>query len=243
MPETVSESPARIPGWTRLKQDTGSSFYRAPDGSTVGQWVYAKAFDSYRKTGVAPQTPPGEKWRQMRRPSSRPSPKKEEQFEELVTTIPVGDDGETIALEMPEVKQSAHKTKSGLFSAKDISQGLSVVLVIVTALIAIATQLPDAQMTEAEVRAVSIPLGNIIERSRYNRTIGAMIVDKSDYLTLGYALYVYIDRVASAARERRANGPSQYTGPATGNAGSGNGAIPAGVPLRPAPQGLRNVTG
>jgi len=242
MPTTVSESPARIPGWTRLKQDSGSSFYRAPDGSEVGQFVYKQAFEHYRKTGVSLQTPPGEKWRQMRRTSSGKTPAKQETFEDLVTNIPIGDEGESIALEMPESKPSTHKPRSGLFSAKDIGQGLSVVLVIITALLAIVTKLPEAQMTEGEVRAISIPLANIIERSRYNRTIGAMIVDKSDYLTLGYALYVYIDRVASAARERRANGPPQYASPTAGPTdGASNGAIPSGLPLRTTPAGLRNV--
>lgn len=238
----VSETAARIPGWTLIREEGKGNLYRAPDGNVVGAWVYTKAFDYYRKTGVALQTPPGNKWKKTQRISSRKSPENEEQFEELVTEIPVGNDGDSISLELPETKPSTHKPRAGLFSAKELSQGMAILLAIVTTTIAVVTRLPEAQMTEAEIRAVSIPMANIIERSRYNRVIGNIIVDKSDYVALGYALYVYINRVASSARDRRENaGPTQTTGTAPVAANNGFNGAGIGVPLRPTPSGLRNV--
>lgn len=239
MPETA----ARIPGWTLISEKGKGNLYRAPDGNVVGAWVYTKAFDHYRKTGVALQTPPGSKWRNTQRTSSRKSSDTVEQFEDMVTEIPVGDDGESISLELPEPKQSAHKPRAGLFSSKELQQGFAVVLVIATTLVAVVTRLPDAQMNEAEVRAISVPLSNIVERSKYNRVIGNIIVDKSDYVALGYALYVYVNRVAESSRLRR---ETNYAGPAQAPAtnaangyGAGTGGI--GVPLRTTPAGLRNV--
>jgi hypothetical protein len=243
----MPEKPARLQGWTRIIEPGKGSIYRAPDGSVVGQWVYAKAFDHYRHTGVVLQTPPGDKWRQVRRPSSSKSTEKQEHFEELVAEIPVGDDGDSIYLDLPEKEPSKKAPRAGLFSAKEMTQGIGVLLTIATTLIAMATSLPEAQMTEQEVRAISIPLASIIERSKYNRVVGMFVVDKSDWMTLGYVLYLYIDRVATAARLRRESGTQQSVRPAAqapaaaGNNGAGT-IIGTGLPLRPAQAGLRNIT-
>ena len=240
----MPEKPARLQGWTRIQEPGKGSIYRAPDGSVVGQWVYAKAFDHYRKTGVVLQTPPGDKWRQTRRTSSHTAPEKQEHFEELVAEIPIGDDGESIYLDVPEKEPSAKKPRAGLFSAKEMTQGIAILLTMVTTILAMATTIPEAQMTEQEVRAISIPLASIIERSKYNRVIGMFVVDKSDWMTLGYVMYLYLNRVATAARERRTNAISQTTGvaPATPVAGSNGTTRGTGVPLRPASAGLRNIT-
>jgi len=244
----VTESPARVPGWTLIRGLQKGVRYRAPDGTEVGAWAYNTAKKQYDKTGMPPQSPIGTGWQRFQKTGSVSS-HKSPVYEELVASIPIGDDDE-ISLALPEVKPTANsRTKSGLFNAKELSTGLNAVLVIATSLIAVALSLPEAQMTETEVRAISIPLANIIERSKYNKTIGALIVDKSDYLTIGYTLYIYIDRVANAAKEKRlgqsAGNISQATQPAGGGVGlNGNGGGSAvGVPLRPTPQGLRGITG
>ena len=245
----VLESPARLPGWTLLRYpDRKGVRYRAPDGNEVGAWAYNTALSSYRKTGDPPQSPVGTSWKKFQNNagvSSRKSPVNDE----MTSFIDVPGTDEAISLDLPQTRPTpASRTKTGLFTAKEMSEGIQTLLVILTSLMAVATSIPEAQMTETEVKAISIPLANILERSKYNKVIGNMIVGKSDYLTLGYALYVYASRVAGAARERRdANqsiGPlgKVETAPVPGTAAglNGNGA---GVPLRSAPTGLRGYTG
>lgn len=247
---TVQESEARLPGWTLLRTIEGgkvkSNRYRAPSGDEVGQWAYASALKHYQKTGVIPQSPLGNNWKKYARTSSSKSPVNNAQYEDLTIEIPI-DDNESIVVDLPESKPTpAKNTKSGLFNAKQLSEGLATILVIATAILAVITKLPEAQMTESEVRGLSIPLANIIERSRYNKIIGAAIVDKSDYMTLGYVLYTYIDRVGSAARMRKSHGePTGYPGPTQVPAGGGIGTNGSteGLSYKTAPSGLRNITG
>lgn len=249
---TVQESEARLPGWTLLRTIEGgkvkSNRYRAPSGDEVGQWSYASALKHYQKTGVIPQSPLGNNWKKYTRTSSAKSPASKDAYEDLTIEIPI-DDNESIVMDLPESKPTpAKSTKSGLFNAKQLSEGLATILIIVTAMLAVMTKLPEVQMTEGEVRAVSVPLANIIERSRYNKVIGAAIVDKSDYMTLGYVLYTYIDRVGTAARIRRqhgANQPAGHTGPSQvpGGSETGNNGATGGLSYKTAPSGLRNITG
>jgi len=242
----VTESPARLPGWTLIRGLQKGVRYRAPDGTEVGAWAYKTSLKQYEKTGVAPHSPAGTGWQRFqkeRASSSRQSPV----YEDLVAEIPVAGD-ESVLIELPETKPtSTGRTKAGLFNAKELSTGLQTVLILVTTLLAVALSLPEAQMTETEVKALSIPLGNIIERSKYNKTIGALIVDKSDYLTIGYVLYIYFDRVTTAAKEKKLGKPTGAT-PAPQQqptpAGVGlNGATAPGVSLRVSPTGLRGITG
>lgn len=237
------ESAARLPGWTLLKNPvTKSVRYVAPDGSNIGAYGYKTAFKYYEKTGVVPQSPLGTRHLFSKDKSNE---------SRLQVEVPVSNSDDTLVLELPETKPtSSSRTKSGLFNAREISDGLATILVIVTSMIAVSTSLPEAQMTEQEVKAISIPLANIIERSKMNKTIGSLVVDKSDFLTLGYALFVYVDRVTSAAKEKRYanNQPFRNTQqaeaarPTAGVAGlNGHGPVP--VPLRPTPTGLRGYTG
>lgn len=243
----VMESPARLPGWTLLRYpDRKGVRYRAPDGNEVGAWAYNTALSSYKKTGDPPQSPVGTSWKRFQNDAGVSS-RKSSVNDEMMSFIDVPGTDESISLDLPKVSTTpASRTKSGLFTAKEMSEGIQTLLVILTSLMAVATSLPEAQMTENEVRAISIPLANIFERSKYNKVIGNMIVGKSDYLTLGYALYVYANRVAVAARERRdANQPigpigKVETAPVPGTGLNGNGT---GVPLRSAPSGLRGYTG
>lgn len=242
----ITESAARLPGWTLIRGAQKGNRYRAPDGTEVGQWAYATALKQYQKTGLAPQSPVGENWKRFQKgagSSTRNSPV----YEELVTEIPIGDDG-SISLELPDIKSTpSRRTKSGLFSARELSQGASTILVIVTSLLAVASKMPEAQMTEQEVRAICIPLGNIIERSRFNKVVGAAIVDKSDYLTMGYALYVYIERVSTTSKERRLNTNAQSTGyaqqPQPSSGLNGYSGASSGIQLPVTPAGIRHFTG
>lgn len=248
----VTESPARIPGWTLMRNpDTKSVRYRAPDGSEVGAWAYNTTYKHYQKTGEALHSPLGTRWQHYSNSggfSSRNQPNKDESPSKI--HVPVTEDDELV-LELPEPKLTpASKSRSGLFTARELSDGFSAVFVILTSIMAMALALPEAQMTPTELKAISIPLGNIIERSKYNKSIGSVIVGKTDWFTLGYALFMYTERVSTSARERKAQKNAQpagltqqnaQPGPAAGGSnGSYNGY--AGVPLHPSPAGLRGFT-
>lgn len=241
----IVESPARVPGWTLIRSGK-SNKYRAPNGDLVGDYSYRRIYNEYKRTGVAPQS--------SGRNSSASFSPHESSTTDIKGTIDeaprldVWQPDEPVKLDMPTPKPTpATKTAAGKYSAKDLSVGLQTALVIVTSIVAVATQLPEAQMNEQEVKAIAIPLANILERSRYNQTVGRLVIGKSDYALLGYALYQYVDRVTVAAREKKYGPKSQPPGanqpyPA---AGSGNGAVPAqgaGVPLHYAPTGLRGFT-
>lgn len=250
------ESDARVPGWTLLKAPGKGVRYRAPDGSEVGYYAYKSALTHYEKTGVAPQSPLGTRWMQYQKDGASIFSQGSHERTSMRKEINIPDTDETLVLDLPEPKSTpSSRTKSGLFSAKELSDGAITLLVILTSLIAVSTQLPEAQMSEIELKAIAVPLGNIVERSKYNRAVGSLIVGKSDYLTLGYALYVYIDRVSSAARERKQHATHQpigNAGQAQGNygaytgtaAGVSNGNIGPlnGIALRAAPSGLRGYT-
>lgn len=241
------ESDARLPGWTLLKNpETKSIRYRSPSGHNVGAWAYRSAQTHYEKTGIVPQEPLGTKWKSYQKDGANVYSSYKSADSEPSIEIPISGTDEVISLDLPEPKNTtASHRKSGLFTSKELSVGFQSILVIATSILAMALQLPDAQMTDVEVRAIAIPLGNITERSKYNKVVGQMIVDKSDYLQLGYALYMYTDRVATAAREKRSHEKPtgnatkhQQTAGVNGRAGSSESS---GVGLKPAPAGLRSV--
>lgn len=245
----LMESAARLPGWTLIRNpDTKSVRYRTPKGIEVGQWAYKSAFKHYQKTGIAPDEPLGERWKKYQK-NDGPYSSNKSGSSILSAELPVADSDETLTIELPEPKPApASRTKSGLFTSRELSDGFATILVILTSMIAMSLTLPAAQMTDAEVKAIAIPLANIVERSKYNKTIGTMVVGKSDYLTLGYALFTYINRVTDAAREmrdaKRSGNAQQAQGysPA-GTNGHGTGAAGPTVALRTAPSGLRGFTG
>lgn len=240
----IVESPARVPGWTLIRSGK-SNKYRAPNGDIVGDYSYRRIYNEYKRTGVAPQS--------SGRNSSAPFSSHESSTNTISGTInepprlDVWQPDEPVRLDMPAPKPTpATKTAAGKYSAKDLSIGLQTALVIITSIVAVALQVPEAQMNEQEVKAIGIPLANIIEHSRYNQTVGRLVIGKSDYALLGYALYQYVDRVTIALREKKygpqskpagANQPPQQPG-------AGNGATPSapGVPLHYAPTGLRGFT-
>lgn len=248
MPYT--ESPARLPGWTLLRNpDTKSVRYRSPTGVEVGQWAYKSAFKHYEKTGQVPNEPLGERWKKYQKDGGS-SYQDKPASNILSSEFAVPNTDETVVLELPDPRPTPNsRSKAGLFTAREFADAFSTLFVILTSLIAVASQLPEAQMTDMEVKAISIPLANIIERSKYNKMVGSLVVGKSDWMTLGYALYIYFDRVSNSAKERRnavrqsvgTSGTSPGYGP-VGHTGSGNGTIPAGVALRTTPTGLRGIT-
>lgn len=244
------ESDARVPGWTLLKAPGKGVRYRAPDGSEVGYYAYKSALTHYEKTGVAPQSPLGTRWMQYQKEGASIFSTDSHDKSSMRKEIPIPNSDDTLVLDLPDPKPTpSSRTKSGLFTAKELGDGSMTLLIILTSIIAMATQLPEAQMTEVELKAIAIPLGNIMERSKYNKEIGAIIVGKNDYLTLGYSLYVYIDRVGTAARVRKSNATYQPAGNAGQNqgyagvtGGNGNFGVASGVPLRVTPSGLRGYT-
>lgn len=245
------EGSARVPGWTLLKAPGKGVRYRAPDGSEVGYYAYKSALTHYQKTGVAPQSPLGTRWMQYQKEGASIFSGKNHDITavpEMRKEIHLPGSDDTLVLDVPEPKlTSTSKSKSGLFSSRELSEGFQAILIIATSILAAVSQLPEAQMTDMELKAICVPLGNIIERSKFNKVVGNAVVGKNDYFTLGYALYVYVDRVSSASRERKyANnqsfgnaGQTQGYGPVGGS--NGNGPV-IGVPLRVTPSGLRNFT-
>lgn len=233
------QSDARVPGWKIVRSDGSSTVrYLSPNGTEVGAWAYNTVYKHWQKTGTVPQDPIGDRYKffQKRTPSSPIN------NHTISGDIGVNDDPDTesvIPIPIPEPKNTSSTRKSGLFSSRDLSSGFASLLVIMTAIVAQATQIPEAQMTEVEVKAISIPLGNIVERSKYNKTIGNVIVDKYDWVQLGYALYTYIDRVGTAYGEKaRANKkPTGNTGGVTGPQDNNSNGYNPGISLRPASKG------
>lgn len=240
----ATEAGAKVPGWTRLKVGRASK-YRAPDGQVVGSWAYSSVLKHWQRTGEALKSPLTQKAGIQGSISTQNYQDNSDDINGLDFSSP--QPPEPRIVEIPEAKPTpASKTAKGLFTARQLSEGYATALILVTSIVAVALSLPEAQMRENEVKAISIPLANLTERSRYNRMVGSIIVEKSDYLVLGYALYQYVDRVTTALRERNGNaGPvgnapqAQGTGPngATGVNGTG------GVPLPYASKGLRGIVG
>lgn len=240
-----------LPGWETIQQKGKSTKYRAPDGNIVSYYGFRSAATHYKNTGIVPQSPLGTRWKsyQEQHNASFSGGKRDRSIIDADPHVS-GEEGsdDAFVLDLPEPRPTPGKrTSSGLFTSRELSDGFATILIILTSLMAAASRVPEAQMTETEVKAISIPLANIVERSKYNKMIGMAVVGKSDYLTLGYALFTYINRVSDAQRERRNN--AQPSGTSQQNTGNGNGAVGGfnagniGVPLRVAPSGLRGYTG
>jgi hypothetical protein len=158
-------------------------------------------------------------------------------------------------IDLPTAKpRTGSKPQGGRASARELSDSFQTTLLIATSLVALLLKFPDLGMTESESKGIAIPLANILEKSRLNERFGRMIANSGDYQLLGYALYLYLDRVTTAINVRRQNfaaaqQPSQPidTTSATGSSSglqpaAGNGYQSTGANLPYAPTGTGRVT-
>lgn len=232
----TTESPARVPGWVLIKDGT-SNHYRAPDGSIVGDYSYRKIYNEWKRTGVVPTS--GKKNTGNVILSNSLEDTSTPPLQNPVVDTPLVD------IELPTPKSTpASKTPPGRYNAKELATGYATILVVVTSVLAVSKDIPEAQMTDIEIKSISIPLGNLTESSKYNKSVGNLIVGKTDWITLGYALYQYSDRVAKAVRRKNA----QPTGADRANQGTGDGQVNRangtfGAPLPYTPKGVRGFTG
>lgn len=254
----TTETDARVPGWKLVREPGRSHKYLSPDGQLIGDWAYRRVYQHYQRTGEASQSPIRATGRADRQPPKQtgtyvpyshpesipglildaPQPQQQSRHE----VPPQQFDN----IELPEPKLTpSGRTAQNKFSAKEISLGVQTLFILVTSILAIASHISDVQMTELEVKAIAIPLANIIERSKFNQTIGTLVVGKSDYIMLGYALYSYMDRTTTALREKR-HGFQEPAGTNTafeGAAVRGNGYTGTpGAAIKYSPSGLRGIT-
>lgn len=235
----------RLPGWVAVREPGSTTRkYMSPSGDIVGSWAFSSAKKHWERTGVVPQEPLGTSWKKHQKSNATSSSTKHPNKDEEVFELPIPGTDEVIPIELPEPRNTtASHRRSGLFTSKELSTGFQSIFVIATSIVAMATSVPGAQMTDLEVKSVSIPLGNIVERSNYNKVIGQLVVDKSDWLQLGYALYMYTYRVSSEIRETKSvyqpTGNAQQNKQSDSAAGI-NGTRPS-VFLRPTSEGIRNI--
>lgn len=235
-----TESPARVPGWTLIR--TGrSNQYRSPNGKIVGDYTYRRVYKKWKSDGTVDQQfvdPAAQNVSAMHDSSTTGA----NTYNVEPPTLESWEPDEAVRVELPQARSMPSPRTGKDYAAKDLASGVGTVLIIFTSIVATLTQIPEVQMRENEVKAISVPIGNIIARSRFNRIIGGIVSDNADWIMAGYAFYSYMDRVTSAINARRqANGPA---GPNSQNTQSGaNGAAPIGVPLHYTPTGLRGIVG
>ena len=103
-----------------------------------------------------------------------------------------------------EVKQkSLTKSSNEQATPSELTLTASMLLLVVTSLIAFFLRIPEAEMAPSESAAIATPIGNIVSSSNLNKKYGKYLRDSSDYVALGYSLYVYTHRVAVQVRSRR----------------------------------------
>lgn len=99
-------------------------------------------------------------------------------------------------------KPSKETVKAGLATPEEISYTAQMLLIMVSGLVALFSQLPELAMSQDEAESLAKPLGNILEKSALNRTYGRYLKDGGDYVALGYAVYGYLYRVGSSLQAR-----------------------------------------
>lgn len=143
-------------------------------------------FSGTRKTpgitkGMASRAAGGPHLNQQQRQSTTPSPEPDVQQ----------------PLNLPDPK--SHPSKSGRrpengATSKELADGLYITLSIVTSIVAMFT-IPDLAMGDVEAKSISIPAGNLLEPTELNKRFGRMIAASGDWQLLGYAMWLYIERV------------------------------------------------
>lgn len=248
MTKEITEGPAKVPGWYIIKEGQ-SVKYKSPDGEIVGPVRYRRVYNHWKATGEIIGLPPSGNPKQQVSFSSFNSSKTQDYVPDYTSTTFQPQEAQPeepsilSQIELPVASPTpARKTPSGNFAAKELSIGLQTVLVIGTSIIAMMTKLPEAQMQKNEVQAISVPAANLIERSKYNKVIGSMIVGQSDWLMLGYSTFAYVNRVGDAIREKRQHNEllksTGHTQPITGSGTTAGNGHQANIGVPYARQGI-----
>jgi len=242
------------PGWTRI-QSGNTRRYRSPGGLEVSNARWIILSQKYR----------GQKFIPEAEILPKPKPQPTSFFSTKTERVPSGQQKfmpetpskqkEETPLDLPDARpRVGSKPQGGRASARELGDSFQTTLLIATALVALLTKFPDLAMTEMEAKGIAIPLANILEKSKINERFGRMIANSGDYQLLGYALYLYLDRVGTAVNVRRNNVRQQFAQPvdtssisnATGAGGvqpsAGNGYQSSGANLPYAPTSGGRVT-
>lgn len=166
-------------------------------------------------------------------------------------TIPTDEDVVTeFSLPEPKVHAQRGRPTGNKATEKELADGIYVSLAIITSVIALLIQVPEAAMTDQEAKTISIPAANLLAKSKLNERFGRLIAGSGDWQMLGYALYLYGQRVVTAMSMRGGGGGTQYRPqpqPSPAPAPSSNGHSPvqgASMPYRfQGPVDLRGIGG
>jgi hypothetical protein len=256
-PEQVfKETPvADWPGWVKITSGN-SRRYRSPGGLDISAARFMLLAQRFRGQKYIPESDIPAK------PSTKPSTffsgktgasgSKSTHPDGTTAKSEISDDK---PIDLPEARpRVGSKPQGGRASARELSDSFQTTLLIATSLVALLLKFPDLAMNEAESKGIAIPLANILEKSRLNERFGRMIANSGDYQLLGYALYLYLDRVTTALNVRRQNfAAAQHssqpidiasTGQPSGGLqpAAGNGFQSTGANLPYSPAGTGRVT-
>jgi hypothetical protein len=99
------------------------------------------------------------------------------------------------------------------------------VLVLLTAVLAWQLDKGYLVMNQAELSAISSPLGRILSRQKFARAGGKYLLDMQDYIMLAFAGLQYVDRITTLQKAEQ-HEKAVRSGASFGQSPSGNGSVP-----------------
>lgn len=212
------------PGWYRLSNG-GNRQYRSPGGLIISNRRFTELALKYKGHTFIPES------------DILPKPKKSffSQVGSMKTSMSSKPVSDTISVQdtdtpitLPDATPKETRRRAGRATAKEISDGLYLSLSILTSIVQFITKTPGIAMTEMEAKHIAIPAANLLEPTWINDKFGQFIAGSGDWQLLGYALWLYGERVAYRVKEVHFSGhESQVRGTASPNV-SGNGHQPGG---------------
>src|SRR5258708_12029363 len=133
----------------------------------------------------------------------------------------------------PDPKLDQSRSRAGnRATPRELADGFYISISIVTSIVALILREPSLSATDLEAQAIAVPAANLFAKSKFNEKFGRYIASSGDYQLLGYALWMYGNRVISTIQAKKAQRQptqQQYMPPS-----QSNGHTP---PATPAPMG------
>jgi hypothetical protein len=142
----------------------------------------------------------------------------------------------------PDPKLDQSRSRAGnRATPKELADGLYISLSIATSIVALIIRDPYLAMTDLEAKNIAIPAANLLSKTKLNEKFGRLIAESGDWQLLGYALWMYFQRVGEHLRSGGSSGgggigglfsrrPSQQQQPAP--PAQSNGHAPQQAPMQ-----------
>lgn len=228
------------PGWKKL-QLGGTRHYISPGGVKITAYRFAQLALRYRGQSYIPEAdilPGPDKTNQGffgQILSGSKATKTNQPKPDQPSTNQESTNQEEIFVP-PEPKPHAGRSGGSRASPKELSDGMYISISIATSIVALLLREPQLAATDLEAKNIAIPAANLLAKSKLNERFGRLIAESGDWQLLGYAIWMYFNRVFDVVKVKRENSGPKSNAPRTSSTNvpntpaspNGAGATPGG---------------